>query len=174
MKETVIIYLAHAAEEASHVLLRRAASLLTGFPEEEFSTEKAPMGKPYLTNHPELHFSVSHSGKLWICAFAAHEIGCDIQLHTTPKRPDAIVQRYFHPHEQEAYASADDKLTAFHRIWCRKEAAVKLTGHGIDRTFRETDTTDPTCGIRDVETGYAGYSCAAAYDRDFTFEIRTL
>lgn len=173
MKETVILYLTHGPEDTSHALLRRAAFLLTGRPADEFHTDKAPMGKPYFPRHPELHFSVSHSGDLWICAFAEHEIGCDVQLHTTPKRPDAIVKRYFHPTEQAVYQSAEDKLTAFHYIWCRKEAAVKRTGHGIDKTFAETDTTSPHCGVTDIVLPHAGYSCAIAYDREFNHEIRS-
>lgn len=173
MMETVTLCLSCSCGN-SHALLRHAASLLTGLPEDEFFTEKAPMGKPYFPRHPELHFSVSHSGDLWGCAFASREIGFDLQLHTTPKRPDAIVRRYFHPAEQELYFSSADKLTVFHRIWCRKEAAVKLTGHGIDKTFAETDTTSPDCGVYDMETGYPGYSCAAAYDRDFAYQILTL
>jgi len=146
---------------------------MTGLPAEEFHTEKDPMGKPHFIQHPELHFSISHSGDLWICAFASREIGCDVQLHTSLRRPDEIVKRYFHPSEQEIYRSAADKLTVFHRIWCRKEAAVKLTGHGIDHTFAKTDTTSPDCGILDIPLPFEGYSCAAACDCEFVFEIRS-
>lgn len=175
MKETVVIFVSvHPAEE-SRVLLRRAASLLTGADESEFDTAKAPLGKPYFPRHPELHFSVSHSGDYWICAFASREIGCDIQLHTEPKRPAAIVNRYFHPAEQAVYAASEDGLAVFHRIWCRKEAAVKRTGHGIDRTFAETDTTAPDCGVTDIALpADDGYSCAIAYDAEFETDIRYL
>ncbi len=172
MKENITLFCREFPSESSHTLLRRAASLLTGLDAEEFHTAKAPMGKPYFPRHPELHFSVSHSGDLWICTFAEQEIGCDAQLHTTPKRPDAIVMRYFHPAEQAVYQSSEDKLAAFHRIWCRKEAAVKRTGHGIDKTFAETDTTSPHCGVADIVLPYAGYSCAIAYAREFNHEIR--
>ncbi|MBQ8187394.1 MAG: 4'-phosphopantetheinyl transferase superfamily protein [Clostridia bacterium] len=175
MKETVALFVSVNPAETSHTLLRRAASLLTGSDESEFDTAKAAQGKPYFPAHPGLHFSVSHSGDYWICAFASREIGCDIQLHTEPKRPDAIVNRYFHPAEQAVYAASEDKPAAFHRIWCRKEAAVKRTGHGIDRTFAETDTTSPDCGVTDlVLPGADGYSCAIAYDGEFVVDIRYL
>ena len=174
MKETVIIYLAHAPCEDSHTLLRRAASRLTGLPEEEFITEKAPLGKPFFPRCRSLHFSVSHSGDLWLCAFASLRIGCDVQLHTEPRRPDAIAERYFHPNEQEVYRNAEDKLTVFHRIWCRKEAAVKRTGHGIDRTFALTDTTVPDCGVYDIDLPFPGYSCAVACEIPVNTEIRLL
>lgn len=173
MKETVTVFCAVHPEKDSHTLLRCAASLLTGLDPSEFETEKAPQGKPYFTRHPELYFSVSHSGEWWIAAFASREIGCDIQQHTEPKRMDAIVRRYFHPAEQAMYDAAEDRLTVFHRIWCRKEAAVKRTGHGIDRTFAETDTTAPDSGVTDlILPGDDGYSCAIAYDVPFTAEIR--
>lgn len=176
MKETVTLFCAVNPAEDSHTLLRRAASLLTGLDESEFHTAKADQGKPYFVSHPELHFSVSHSGDFWICVFAADEIGCDIQLHTEPRRADAIVRRYFHPNEQAAYHASDDGLTAFHRIWCRKEAAVKRTGHGIDRTFAETDTTSPDCGISDITLPAVSdhYSCAIAYAGDFSLCIRSI
>ncbi|MBQ2727216.1 MAG: 4'-phosphopantetheinyl transferase superfamily protein [Clostridia bacterium] len=174
MKENVTLFCCKNPTESSHELLRRAASLLTGLDEEQFHTEKAPLGKPFFPHHPELHFSLSHSGILWICVFADREIGCDIQLHTTPKRPDAIVKRYFHPNEQTVYRNAEDRLTAFHRIWCRKEAAVKRTGHGIDRTFAGTDTTSPDCGVSDITLPCAGYSCAIAYPGDYDLTIKSL
>ena len=174
MNHTVTLFYIENPAESSHCLLRRAASLLTGLSQEEFHTEKANLGKPYFPLHPELCFSISHSENLWICAFSDGEIGCDVQYHTTPRRMDAIAERYFHPNEIIAYENAENRLRMFHRIWCRKEAAVKYTGHGIDRTFRETDTTSPDCGVYDVPLPFNGYSCAAASHFPFTLTIQSL
>ena len=174
MNNTVTLFYCENPKKTSHELLRHTASLLTGLSPEEFHTKKAPQGKPYFPQHPELHFSISHSGNLWICVFSDTEIGCDIQFHTTPKRMDAIVARYFHPNELSVYENAPDRLTAFHRIWCRKEAAVKRTGHGIDRTFAETDTTSHDCGVYDVSLPFSGYSCAVACPSSFRPTIQSL
>ena len=58
-------------------------------------------------------------------------------------RRDSIAARYFHPNEADAVRSSPDPDAAFSRIWCRKEAAVKLSGTGINRQFSSFDTTAP-------------------------------
>ena len=42
---------------------------------------KGEYGKPYFENAPWLHFSVSHSGGLWVCALCRCDVGIDIEQH---------------------------------------------------------------------------------------------
>ena len=43
-------------------------------------------GKPYLSDSPEVHFSLSHSSDWAICAVSNHPVGADIQRCDTGRR----------------------------------------------------------------------------------------
>ena len=76
----VTIYSAPLPEgpEASHRLLRRAAALAA--PQlTDCTLARQTQGKPWFPAAPELHFSISHSGGLWVCAFAHAPVGLDLQ-----------------------------------------------------------------------------------------------
>lgn len=38
-----------------------------------------PSGKPYLVNYPQLHFSLSHSDEVVMCAISDGPVGCDVE-----------------------------------------------------------------------------------------------
>ena len=89
-------------------------------------------GKPYLTEL-NAYISLSHSGRLAVCAISENEIGVDIQ---TVRRADMrVARRFFSEEENELIRGASDKDRAFFEIWVKKEAYVKLTGEGISGGF---------------------------------------
>ena len=99
-------------------------------------------GKPYFPNLPELHFSISHSGAYWVCAFSAYPIGVDIQKHVKKKgesqaeaadRFGKMAKRFFHP--REARWVNEDPGKRFFQIWAAKESYVKYAGTGIGADF---------------------------------------
>ena len=61
---------------------------------------KGEYGKPYFENAPWLHFSVSHSGGLWVCALCRCDVGIDIEQHAARDHA-ALSRRFFHPNEIE-------------------------------------------------------------------------
>ena len=75
-----------------------------------FKTEK---GKPYIENN-HMHFNISHSENLWICAIWRRDVGIDVQVK---KKIDFMkfASRYFTRNEIEFL----------------KEAIVKLNGESI-------------------------------------------
>ena len=42
-----------------------------------FKTEK--YGKAYISNHENIHFNLSHSGKIVLCAISDMEVGADVE-----------------------------------------------------------------------------------------------
>ena len=139
--DTAFIYFT-VSDEASGALLRRAASRFTGLDPAVFDTRREKGKKPAFVRFPALFFSVSHSGGVWAAAFSRGcPVGLDIQKTVVPGHSDGIARRYFHPNEREAYLRADDRTAAFLRIWSRKEAAVKVSGRGIDGAFSSFDAT---------------------------------
>ena len=125
-------------DEAVGVLAREYC-LRTGCSVGDFTVARTERGKPYFPNNPLLHFSVSHSGGIFACAFSDAELGIDIQEYK--KRTDEaercrkIAARFFHRDEIDALDA--DTVSAFYNIWTAKEAYVKLTGQGIDGDFAE-------------------------------------
>ena len=95
-------------------------------------------GKPSLEGDQRLHFNVSHSGSLLVCALTeVAPIGVDLE-HVRPMR-DArnIASRFFSTAEAERVRSATPEPidALFFEIWTRKEAFLKATGAGFSRAL---------------------------------------
>lgn len=92
-------------------------------------------GKPYLKNHPEIHFNISHCDKAAICAFSASAIGADIEAsrRITP----SLINKVCSDTEIREINESDDKQLTFCRIWTIKEAVAKLSGEGIAGNLKE-------------------------------------
>jgi 4'-phosphopantetheinyl transferase len=80
-----------------------------------------------------LQFNLSHSHELVVYAFAARQIGVDVEhLRSVP---DAlhIAGRFFSSCEVAALRAVSEELRmeAFFTCWTRKEAFIKATGQGL-------------------------------------------
>lgn len=106
-------------------------------------------GKPYFSNYPQFHFSISHSGDYAVCAVSEKEVGVDIQ-EIRPVKTD-IAKRFF-TEDEKAWIAQDARH--FFRIWSAKESYVKLTGRGMAEGLT-TFTADMEAGrIRQEQTAY--------------------
>lgn len=119
---------------AAELALNRAVK--TWFPEAlvPVSYLYTERGKPYLTGL-DAYISLSHSGKLAVCAISGVPVGVDIQqLRNTDIK---IAERFFSEEEKAAVAAAcgKEREKIFFEIWVKKEAYVKLTGEGISAGF---------------------------------------
>ncbi len=96
---------------------------------------RSTMGKPVFTdrNLKDVHFSVSHSGRYWGCAFERYPIGFDLEDRKGRKRSflrhERIAQRFFSRKEYDFVCEKGKE--AFFSLWVRKEAYAKYTGKGI-------------------------------------------
>ena len=94
-------------------------------------------GKPYFKRNP-IHFSISHSGEIIICAINDDsEIGIDIEK---------IIPINFYDFESQISSndwlkiiSYENPQIAFYDYWTKKEAAIKAYGFGqaVDFAFFE-------------------------------------
>ena len=95
-------------------------------------------GKPVFTDHPELCFSLSHSGTIAMAALSVHDLGCDIEKI---KEIDmAVAKRFFAPGEYAALLaqlSDGERKELFFRIWTLKESFLKATGQGFAFPMRD-------------------------------------
>lgn len=86
-------------------------------------------GKPYTDSAP-VHFSISHSKNIAVCAISDKPVGIDIEFVKDVNLN--IAKRLFAPDElQYVFEKWDLSKHRFFEIWTRKEAYVKLIGKGV-------------------------------------------
>lgn len=174
----LFLYYSINPSEPSRTLRLRAAADFTGDPVENFTESAGTYGKPYFPSHPHVHFSVSHTGGIWVCVFADCEVGCDVQDHRKnddPVRLKRLAKRWFSDGERRYLDECGYVPAEFYRIWARKEAYVKFTGAGIgEGKFPEFDVMLPMdgCVLRDIVLPYgrnhaAAVVCAEEFDAEF-------
>ncbi len=116
-------------EIPSHELLRRVTCRYLGKEIEAITVcRDDEFGKPYIAELPELHFSISHSGGFWVCAFCDTEVGLDLQ-EVKIAREEQVARRFFHP--SEIVWLEEHGFDEFSRLWTYKESYVKYTGTGL-------------------------------------------
>jgi 4'-phosphopantetheinyl transferase len=106
-------------------------------------------GKPRLAGG-ELHFNVSHTDGLALCAFTRRgEVGVDVErIRPCPTHLD-MAARFFTPGEAGRLHTlpAGRSEEAFFHVWTRKEAFLKALGlgltHGLERFEVSVPPDDP-------------------------------
>lgn len=118
----------------SRRLRGRAAALYFGERAFRFAAEEAEK-KPRLAAPEGVFFNVSHTGALFVCAFATEEIGVDAEDVALRKNdPERLAARVLHAAERQRLAeiaSPEERRRFFCRAWTQKEAAAKLSGEGL-------------------------------------------
>jgi len=88
-----------------------------------------PNGKPFFVALPDVHFSISHSGSMTMCAVHDKPVGADIEKIRVVGK--GVAERVMSAEEHQAYMNAADKQRLFFQIWTLKEAYVKFSGDGL-------------------------------------------
>ena len=96
---------------------------------------RAPQGKPWFPDHPEVHFNLSHSGELALCGVGEAPLGVDVE-ELRPRRPG--LDRYVLSRtEFEWYAGQGGGWENLYTLWTLKEARVKCLGTGLRTAPRD-------------------------------------
>jgi len=92
-------------------------------------------GKPFLNGNDGIHFNISHSGKLIVCAVAESDVGVDVEEKR--KVNLSVAERFFSPGELEDLFKLDDpeRMDYFFKLWTLKESFLKAIGSGLTRTL---------------------------------------
>ena len=94
-----------------------------------FKTEK--YGKAYISNHENIYFNLSHSGKMVLCAISDKEVGVDIE-YIDPKIDLNIAKNYFYNEEYKNIMKSENRPDEFFKYWVLKESYMKYTGLGMN------------------------------------------
>ena len=121
--------------------------------------------KPFLKEHPDVHFSISHCKAAVGCLVSNRPCGLDIEC--IRKAKDGLVRYTMSPEEVENIFANSCPDIAFTRLWTQKEAVLKLLGTGITDDLHHVLEPERLQGIRlkTVENPYRGYI--------YTIAIRT-
>jgi 4'-phosphopantetheinyl transferase len=126
--------LLHKRYVESHGRLRNLLAKTLNQPPEKIRISKAEHGKPYLADYPELAFNLSHTADRLIIATGWNcRLGVDIEIDKQRINLSELVDKCFAEEEAGYWIQLPEtqKNREFYRIWTRKEAFVKATGHGI-------------------------------------------
>lgn len=93
-----------------------------------FKTEK--FGKTYISNYEDIHFNLSHSGKMVACGISDKPIGVDVEYNDSAIDLD-IAKNYFFNTEYDSIMNSDDSPNEFFNYWVLKESYMKYTGLGF-------------------------------------------
>lgn len=144
-------------------LLKKNISFFDNGLGDNFTIEKDERGKPYINGVCGYkHVSVSHSEKLFVCAFSKNRaIGIDaegLKRNVPYDTVTRLMSRFFTTAEREHLiafsASAVFYTEEFLRMWTKKEAYVKMTGDGLPGLSRaDTERINAARIImREIET----------------------
>lgn len=103
-------------------------------------------GRPHIAGAERggLDFSVTHTGELLLLAHVSHgHVGIDAEEAGRRPKTSGLIRAAMTPAEAESLAAVPESCRdqAFCRLWVRKEALLKLTGHGIAVRLRSIDVT---------------------------------
>ena len=116
----------------------------------------SPEGKPFLPDHPDIHFSFSHSGSVALCAIDRVPVGADVEV---PRTITPELTTYTMNGEEVSRITASEvPQIAFLSLWTKKEAVLKLTGEGIRNNMKNVLTD---CGQVSPSVITAAYPDAA-------------
>lgn len=89
----------------------------------------AEHGKPYLIDHDDIYFNISHCKQAIVTAVSNYEIGVDAEGRR--RYSNNLMERAYNDAEITAVLHSNEPEKEFARIWTRKEAFFKWTGTGI-------------------------------------------
>ena len=118
-------------------MARTVLASYTGVAPAELRFQADGFGKPTLlapTSDPRLHFNISHSHGLIVCAATlGRQVGIDVEDGGRRVEFLDLAERYFAPAEVAHMHGLPetDRRAAFFAIWTLKEAFVKAIGQGL-------------------------------------------
>ncbi|WP_433790762.1 4'-phosphopantetheinyl transferase family protein [Actinoplanes sp. CA-252034] len=115
-----------------------------------------PHGRPRFVD-ADLDYSVSHTrDRLVVAVVSAGRAGVDIEEGGSLGDVEQLVAHSCTPREREHLAALppDCRTEELLRLWTRKEAGSKVTGHGLTAGFRRLDAIGPVLAADPAPEGW--------------------
>ncbi|NLG52961.1 MAG: 4'-phosphopantetheinyl transferase superfamily protein [Clostridiales bacterium] len=124
-----------AGEIMLRALLARRLNIAPG----ALEIHRTDAGKPYLKAHPGVHFNLTHSADMVVCALGNIPLGVDIEKIEHAR--DRVIEKCFCGAEIDAINRAASRDVGFFRLWTMKEAYLKAEGLGFTVPPKSVDVT---------------------------------
>ncbi|PKF75110.1 4'-phosphopantetheinyl transferase family protein [Chryseobacterium sp. PMSZPI] len=125
--------------------------------------------KPFLKGQ-KLHFNISHSKNLVVCAIAEFPIGIDVEFKDTAVNY-LDFQFQMTNNEFQKIHDSEDKTDGFFKYWTYKEAVIKAHGSGMMIPLESFEVIDDKCFLdgqifftKEIFIDHDYYSCIASDD----------
>lgn len=122
---------------AAGLLLDHALAAF-GLQERSMEYEIGEWGKPALKYHPEICFSLSHSGAYAICTIGDKPVGNDIERIREGRLK--VADRFFAKEELSWLYETEreeERMQRMFRLWTMKESFVKAIGRGMSLSLQD-------------------------------------
>jgi len=129
---------------ASRGLLRHLLASYLDTPPEAVHFGYAPQGKPFLLEHPDLCFNLSHTADVMVVAVAAgRELGVDVEQVFSEAVMNQVSGTVLSHPERVVFEGLDlgERRDWFVRLWTRKEAYIKADGRGMSLPLDRIDVS---------------------------------
>lgn len=100
-----------------------------GLDARDVRVEHGKHGKPFLPDHPNIHFNLTHSGEHAAAVFSDRPVGCDLE-RIRPFRP-ALAARCLCPDELAFLHQSAQPDIDFCRLWTCRESFFKAVSTGL-------------------------------------------
>lgn len=158
----------HASWLAGRTLLARALS-----PHPLPDIIYGEQGKPAFAKGHPLWFNLSHSGDdIALLMSDEGEVGCDIEVIRPRKNWQALANAVFSmtEHDELEREKSEDKLSAFWKIWTRKEAILKQKGGNVWH-IAEIDSSLETYLVSHLQFGIMSLAVCTPTSFNLTTEL---
>ena len=139
----------------SHAALRILLGQYLARPPRDIDFRHNAHGKPRLAGEGQrIKFNLSHTEDIMLAAFVLDsEVGIDIEAVTRHVDYMGVGQRWFSALESHTLQSLpeQERVDAFFRAWCRKEAYIKARGEGMSHPLQRFSVALDKHGPRLVE-----------------------
>ncbi len=122
--------------------LRHILARYLGQPPERVRLGYTSTGKPFLRDHPDLHFNLSHAADLALVAVShGGPLGVDIEAIQSDSVVDSTSSLVLSDPENDELRqlSGRSRCERFARFWTRKEAYIKADGRGMQLQLDRID-----------------------------------
>lgn len=133
---------ARIASMATGLMLQEIVKNELGIDSKALVVCRSEQGKPYIENHPEFHFNISHSGDMIAIAYGDCPVGVDVEYIRCRENDLKVAKRCFADEEygfitDDAFHTDMEGIShsveeRFFMVWTMKEAYLKYKGTGIN------------------------------------------
>ncbi len=127
---------------ASHAMLRKALGACLQESPADLKISTDTKGRPYLLDHPDIDFNLSHTNGLSVAAICHDIIGVDVERLRDNIDAKAVSRKVLSARERESIRSGvPASKTPFFDYWTIKEAYAKAVGTGLRIDFSTIDVS---------------------------------